>query len=335
MYFSTILPKIRALRIPHSVSLELTYRCNLNCFYCYNDRERSGKPLSLAQYETLLRDLARMQTLFLLLTGGEPLMHPHFFAIGRLSRELGFVVQIRTNGHSLIPSVAKRILREVEPYLVEVSLHGATAEVHDHQTRVPGSFDRLLANLKSAQALGLRLGAVMTPTAWNEHQIEDMFHLCDDLGLPLRVQGPVAPRDNGDPTPLRIRPSDAAWDRAMQEMMRRRTPSTRKASEENLSAEPSALCSVGVAGLDIDPYGNVLACIHLRTPAGNLHEQSIETIWHHSPIFQRARQASIQAAQRFTQEPPRQLGAPLFCIAVEENLAKTPCNACAKFTKPE
>ena len=333
MYSSTILPKVRALRIPHSVSLELTYRCNLDCFYCYNDREKPGKPLSLAQYERLLRDLARMQTLFLMFTGGEPLMHPHFFAIGGLSRELGFAVQIRTNGHSLIPSVAKRILREIQPYSVEVSLHGATPEVHDRQTRVPGSFARLLDNLKSAQALGLRLGAVMTPTAWNEHQIEDMFRLCDELGLPLRVQGPVAPRDNGDPTPLRIRPSDTAWDRAVQAVKRRQPD--RSSSKGNSPEEPPALCGVGVAGLDIDPYGNVLACMHLRTPAGNLHEQSIEAIWQHSPIFQRARQASINAAQRFSQKPPRQLGAPLFCIAVEENLAKAPCSACAKSTESD
>jgi hypothetical protein len=48
---------------------------------------------------------------------------------------------------------------------------------------------------------------VATPTAWHEHQIEDMVALCDDLDLPLRFQGPVAPRDNGDTVPLAIQPS--------------------------------------------------------------------------------------------------------------------------------
>ncbi|HSO81140.1 SPASM domain-containing protein, partial [Thiocapsa sp.] len=94
-------------------------------------------------------------------------------------------------------------------------------------------------------------------------------------------------------------------------------------------------CSVGVAGVDIDPYGNVQACMHLQESAGNLHEQSIEQIWHHSPLFTRARQRAIEAAERLEAqkrvegEQPRQLNAPLFCLAVEENCGKG-CGSCAR-----
>ena len=93
MYRTEILHRIREQRLLHNVTLELTYRCNLDCFYCYNDRDKPGTPLSLAQYEVLLNDLARMQVLFLMLTGGEPMIHPHFFEIGSIARDLGFVVR--------------------------------------------------------------------------------------------------------------------------------------------------------------------------------------------------------------------------------------------------
>ena len=151
MYCDSILPTVRARRLLHDVTLELTYQCNLNCFYCYNDREKQGTPLSLAQYRTLLEDLASMQTLFLMLTGGEPMIHPHFFEIGSMCRELGFVVRVRTNGYTLFPRNIDRLINEVDPYAVEVTLHGASAEVHDRQTRVPGSFDRLIRNLRHAR----------------------------------------------------------------------------------------------------------------------------------------------------------------------------------------
>jgi len=331
MYRDTILRQVREQRLLHDVTLELTYRCNLDCFYCYNDREQAGKPLSIDQYRDLLTDLARMQTLFLMLTGGEPMIHPHFFAIGGMARELGFVVRIRTNGHTLSPRICERLKGEVDPYVVTVSLHGATAATHDRQTRVPGSFDRLLNNIRTAVKWGLRVAAVTTPTAWNEHEIDAMFGCCDALGIPLRFQGPVGPRDNGDTAPLSIQPAKTTWDRiaALIEQRRRAAGNSADtpAATVETDSEPPAACSVGVAGVDIDPFGNVQACMHLKKSAGSLHDQSIEEIWNHSPVFLQARSRSIEAARQFSNSPPVQLGAPLYCLAVTENIDKgyAPC----------
>ncbi len=329
MYCNTILQKVRALRLLHDVTLELTYNCNLNCFYCYNDREKQGKPLSIALYRTLLEDLARMQTLFLMLTGGEPMIHPHFFEIGRMCRELGFVVRIRTNGHTLFPRNVERLIDEVDPYMVEVTLHGASAEVHDRQTRVPGSFDRLIQHLRHARSTGLRCAMVVTPTAWNQHQIEAMISLGDELDAPLHFQGPVGPRDNGDTTPLSIQPALETWDRIAALVAERRARKEVKAGDgvkPGLTSDPGdetpATCGVGLAGVDIDPFGNVQACMHLQESAGNLHQQSIEEIWNHSPLFTRVRQRAVSAAANMGGKQPRQFGAPLFCLGVEENCIK-------------
>ncbi len=342
MYHDRLLRRVRELRILHSVTLELTYRCNLDCFFCYNDRGKSGRPLALTQYLRLLEDLARLQTLHLMLTGGEPMVHPDFFEIGRKARDLGFVTRVRTNGHSLGRRIAARLKAEVDPYLVEVSLHGATAEVHDRQTRVRGSFERLIGHLKTAGDLDLRLGVVTTPTAWNEHQIDDMVALCEGLGVPLRFQGPVAPRDNGDITPLAIQPSAAVWERVAVAMQRRLAAEgvsrdqTEAVRGSELGPEQPATCSVGVAGVDIDPFGNVQACMHLQESAGNLHQQSIEEIWNRSPLFQRARGRAVAAAEGFPDGKPRQYGAPLYCLAVEENLGKgcgtsgADCGSCSR-----
>lgn len=338
MYQTKILPRVREQRILHDVTLELTYSCNLDCFYCYNDLGKQGTPLSLEQYRSLLHDLARMQTMYLMLTGGEPMIHPHFFEIGNLARELGFVVRVRTNGHNLFSRACARLRDEVDPYIVEVSLHGATPEAHDRQTRVAGSFERLVKNIEIAKSAGLRLSVVATPTAWNEHQIDDMFALCDDLGVPLRFQGPVAPRDNGDTEPLAIQPRRETWDRVETLVRQRRAQSSvgngsngrsDQVSVEIDREEPST-CSVGVAGVDIDPYGNVQACMHLQESAGSLHDQSIEEIWNHSPLFLRARSRAMEAANRFPDKSPRQLGAPVFCLAVEENCNKGCGSGCGR-----
>src|SRR4051812_17139184 len=190
-----------------SVLLELTYRCNLDCFFCYNDLSLKGEPLSREQYFRLLADLREMEVMNLTLSGGEPLAHPDFLALGARARELGFVVRIKSNGHALRGELARRIRDEIDPFLIEVSLHGATAAVHDRQTRVPGSFERLLANLAELRTLGLRVKLNSTLTAWNEGEIEAMFTLADALGLRLQVDPEVTPRDDGGREPLAVAPS--------------------------------------------------------------------------------------------------------------------------------
>lgn len=330
MYTSRILKEVRNRRILHEVALELTYQCNLDCFFCYNDKKKAGKPLSLAQYREVLHDLARMQTLFLMLTGGEPLLHPHFFEIGQTARDLGFITRVRTNGHNLGQDVCERLKQEVDPYAVEVSLHGADAKTHDRQTRVSGSFARLLENIKAALKAGLRMNAVATPTAWNEHQIEAMFGLCDSLGIPLRFQGPVAPRGGVDTATLALTPSSKTW-RLIKDMViaRNAAESTQQtadipneSSSRRREAEDCATCGIGVMGVDIDPFGNVKPCIHVQSSAGNLHDESIERIWKNSPLFALMRERAVAAGQSFGDKPLQQLGAPLFCLAVEENLSR-------------
>src|SRR5262249_47862525 len=142
---------------------------------CYNDLSLRGTPLTFAHYDTLLCDLAAMNVLTVILSGGEPLAHPDFFRIGARARQLGFVTRVKTNGHAVQSELARRLRDEVDPFVVEVSLHGVTAETHDRQTRVPGSFNRLLANLREMLALGLRVKVNSTLTRWNEDEIEAMY----------------------------------------------------------------------------------------------------------------------------------------------------------------
>ena len=190
-----------------SVLLELTYRCNLDCFICYNDRELVGKSLSLDQYFTE-SDLQKMQVMNLTLSGGEPLAHPDFWRIGARGRELGFVMRIKSNGHALRPDVISRIQAEIDPYIIEISLHGASAEVHDRQTRIPGSFEMLKQNLMYMKQAGLRVQLNCPLTRWAERDIEGMYVLTDALGYDLNFDPHISPRDNGDNEPQSVAPTD-------------------------------------------------------------------------------------------------------------------------------
>ena len=308
-----------------SALVELTYRCNLDCFFCYNDLALRGRPLSLEQYFDFFADLRDLQVLNLTLTGGEPLAHPDFLRLGARARELGFVVRIKSNGHALRGAMARRIRDEIDPFLIEVSLHGASPAVHDRQTRVAGSFQRLLANLREMRALGLRVKLNGTLTAWNEHEVEGMLALADDLGLQLQIDPEVTPRDDGDHEPLSISPSRDGV-RRLFALLSERAARARAAAAAANSGGPSDTaaappappapaiamrladdglapagegkhCGAGSSGIAVDPFGSVYPCVQWRRPVGNLHDASIRDIWATSSGLSEVRALTVAAKQ--------------------------------------
>ena len=310
MSFFSVIDKTRARKQLFTALVELTYRCNLDCYFCYNDLALTGKALSLEQYKRFLRDLRDLETLYLILSGGEPLAHPHFFEIGAYARELGFVVRVKSNGHSLRGRMAQRLKEEVDPYIVDVSLHGATADTHDRQTQVPGSFERLLENIDEMQRRGLRLQINSALTAWNEHQIEEMMALTRERGLSLRIDPEVSPRDDGDKTPLSIQPSRQAVQRLFRLQAEARALDTDKAKldvaregdELEFQHLSDAHCGAGFSSIAVNPYGDVYPCVQWRRSIGNLHEKSLRRIWRESTELVEIRRQNVAARDRVKEE---------------------------------
>ncbi|HSO21362.1 MAG TPA: radical SAM protein [Chondromyces sp.] len=313
-----------------SVLLELTHLCNYDCFFCYNDRIDRRAPLTLDEYSDLLQQLAEMAVLNLTLTGGEPVVRPDFFAIGGRARELGFVVRIKSNGHLIRGEVARRLKEEVAPYQVDLSLHGATAETHDRQTRRPGSFVRLLANIDEMKRLGLRVKLNCTVTSWNEHEIEAMFALADRLDLAYTFNASVSPRDDGDRHPLTVAPTARGMANLARYLETRRAAN----SPDDLDPEstPQAAdgappvvrhCGAGSSSATIDQWGNVLPCVQWRREVGNIREAPFAEIWKGSAALaevQRITIAAKDAARAF--KGPRAVA--FFCPGMAELLTGDP-----------
>jgi MoaA/NifB/PqqE/SkfB family radical SAM enzyme len=247
--------------------------------------------------------------LYLILTGGEPLAHPDFMSLGRKARELGFVVRIKSNGHALRGKLVRRIKEEVDPYWIEVSLHGARPETHDRQTRVPGSFERLMANCEEMRAAGLRVKLNSALTAYNENEISEMFAIADRLGVRLQFDPEVTPRDDGDRSPLSIAASCEGLRRLFRVQSERARRAAAQAGTSNdppevlrqaddfmpVPARSNKHCGAGSSGIAVDPYGNVYPCVQWRRKAGNLHQGSIKEIWARSTTLTEVRNLTVEA----------------------------------------
>ena len=92
----------------YSFDLELTARCNNDCRHCYinlpaNDPAAKARELTLAEIESIADQAVEMGALWVLLTGGEPLLRPDFADIYMMLKRKGLLVSVFTNATVIRP----------------------------------------------------------------------------------------------------------------------------------------------------------------------------------------------------------------------------------------
>ena len=94
--------KAQTKRIPINGSIELLPLCNMKCDMCYvrlskEEMDKQGRLRTWEEWLEIGRQMKESGTLFLLLTGGEPLMFPDFRKLYLGLRDLGMAITINTN----------------------------------------------------------------------------------------------------------------------------------------------------------------------------------------------------------------------------------------------
>src|SRR2546425_4550807 len=134
--------KTVALRIPFSVHIDLTMRCNERCIHCYRVIERRPE-LTTDELKALLEDVARAGTLYLTFSGGEVFLRRDLFELIEHARGLHFDVRLKSNALLITEENAARLGR-LGVRQVDISVYSADPAVHDWVTKVPGSLERSL-----------------------------------------------------------------------------------------------------------------------------------------------------------------------------------------------
>ena len=171
-------PRTAAERKP-IVVWNITRRCNLKCIHCYSDSDAREYPgeLTWDQCTGVLDDLADFGVPGVLLSGGEPLIHPRFFDLAGYARGKGLRLTLSTNG-TLIDRDAAQRLKETGFAYVGISLDGIGA-THDHFRGRPGAFDKTVAAFRHCKAVGQKVGLRLTLSTHNIADLDRIFDLIE------------------------------------------------------------------------------------------------------------------------------------------------------------
>ena len=188
--------------VPVAVAIAPTYRCNFDCVHCFS--RSSADPASELSRDTWLRlldEMAECGCLFLLITGGEPLLRPDFGDLYRHARERGMIVTVFTNA-SLLNESHIRLFKEYPPRLVEVSVYGLSGPVHREVTGVAGEAEGCREAILALHRAGVRLALKTVPMKANQGEFEDIRGWAHSLGVPFRYDSCIMPRLDGGREPV-------------------------------------------------------------------------------------------------------------------------------------
>lgn len=136
---------------PIGGTFELLPVCNMDCRMCYirmspEEMRRQGRMMTAEEWLRVGRQAAEKGTLFLLLTGGEPLLHPEFPKIYEGLRSLGMVLTINTNGTMITREIADLWQRNL-PRRVNISLYGSDDGIYEKFCRNPKGFTQVMEGI--------------------------------------------------------------------------------------------------------------------------------------------------------------------------------------------
>ncbi|MFA5879660.1 MAG: radical SAM protein [Candidatus Margulisiibacteriota bacterium] len=268
--------KLKTLpRLPLAGKIDLTYRCNNNCRHCWlwlpqNDLKKNQE-LNLEEIKKIVDDGKKLGCRQWSISGGEPMIRPDFTEIFDYITSNSISYSINTNGTLVTSKIAQLLKRKGTKM---VSLYGATAKVHDHITRNPGSFEATMRGFTYLKEAGASFIVQIVPIKDNYHQFNQMIDLAKSLSKHYRIGAAwLYLTENGDP----VRNEEIKRQRLNpKEVIALDKPNV--SFKENIAEENTcvfvqkkdnrlfALCINNRRDFHIDPFGKTSSCGFIKSP---------------------------------------------------------------------
>jgi len=245
------------------LEFQITDRCNLRCRHCYIG-DGYHQDLSLERVSKVLKEFEEIQGLRLLLSGGEPLLHPHFWEINEILREYPFRSILLSNGTLITEETAKKLC----VHEVQVSLDGMK-EGHE-SIRGEGTFEKALQAIENLQEANIRVSIATMIHRKNLKEFDELASLIQSKNIrEWNVDVPSIAGRMGENKDFWVSPSEAG-------------PFLQCGYGGGLhSSEKNACCGAHLCAILAN--GNVCKCgLFSQDPVG-LIEEGLRVCWERIP----------------------------------------------------
>lgn len=285
--------KGKRLGFPASGTFELTRRCNFNCKMCYvHNTDTSGDiEMTAEEWISIAEEAKKSGMIFLLLTGGEPLLRKDFPEIYKALSKMGFVISINTNG-SFISDEIISLFSEYPPNRVNISLYGASEETYKELCENQ-SFEIVIRNIETLKKMGISIRLNCVFNKYNVNDADEIYKIASEYDLIVKPAAYMYPplRSKGETggNSARLTPYEAAACNVHcreltygKELMTRKAESLIRLDEEScddINEGPGVRCRAGGSSFWLTYDGRMLPCGMMVEPSASLKEHSFNEAW--------------------------------------------------------
>jgi radical SAM protein with 4Fe4S-binding SPASM domain len=278
-----LVTKAQDAKVPLEVLMEVTHRCNLPCVHCYLPAGNKALELTLPELCAIFDQLAAAGTIFLTLTGGEVMSRRDFLDVLDAAAARRFVIKVLTNATLVTDEAADRFLA-AGVMDASISIYGATADVHDEVTGMPGSFVKTMAGIDRLRARGIHVTLKTPMLTVNGRAAKDVLTWSEAENMPCTFDMAMTPKNDGNRGPLALQLAHGT----MVDLLST-APFNETLGGRDLTGPGPEPCNAGRAYAAIGPTGDVSPCVMMPVVLGNLRERSFADIWGTSAFLERLR----------------------------------------------
>ena len=290
-----LLQRAVSTRRPINGSLELLPLCNMNCDMCYirlsrSEMEQKGGLRNADEWIRLGGEMQKAGALFLLLTGGEPLMFPDFKKLYLELKRLGMILTINTNGTLLDEEWADFFGRN-KPRRINITLYGADDRAYKTLCHYPSGFDKAMRGIRLLKDRGVDVKINGSVTKSNYKDVQRIYDIGKFFGIPVHMDTYMLPgiheRGMAFEHQSRLLPEEAA-EVALETLKAEMDPEIfsqyikqKLAQVGNADAEyPGGItCMAGNCSFTVNWQGEMRPCVTLEEPSVPVFETGFEAAW--------------------------------------------------------
>lgn len=275
--------------------LDLTQRCNLKCWFCYNEPGKERIDADFENIRRILDDMKQAGCEEVTYLGGEPTIYKFFWGTIEYADSLGYEQCFVTNGQ-IIDEVFAEQISKYKNIEVGISIHSINEEVQNAISKSSKSYNRILKAIKHLENKGVKWYSQTSLVKENYLEIREMHKFLSTVGKPLRmdlsrmVEGEIKSNNflgekeyedvfkqicelDIDKIPVRIEAFPRCW--------------LKKIAKKNKLEYDKIRCVVRpcyawVGQASVDIFGNVRMCPTGGAVAGNILEIGIKELWKNS-----------------------------------------------------
>lgn len=283
-------------KLPINGSLELLPLCNLNCDMCYvrltpEEMRQKGHIRSAEEWLRLAEEMKDAGVMFLLLTGGEPLLHPEFKEIYLGLRKLGMVVTINSNG-TLINEDLADFFAEFPPRRINITLYGTSNVTYEKLCHASNGYDQTMRGITLLKEKGIDIRLGCSITSYNKGDLEAFFETAKKMDLFAIADSYMVSasreRSKNFDYDSRCNPEDAAkyrilaWKNILGEENYISFIERKIFEVEHIVAEQgegTVGCYAGNCSFAVSWLGDMHPCVTMTRPSANVFDMGFMDAW--------------------------------------------------------